>query len=152
MWFSYTLNLYYAIKTEGVHHSQGGKCRDILAIYRRYIMYREASTRYFVEKNRRGDIFRKYRRYIGLGRYIGDFLKKSPLVTKYRWYIGDISEINRRFFGDISPPSCNVIWRPRSRPCWSDGLDVIPMVIWRSNGQITPNFLSNGQNWFSMVN
>ena len=124
MWFSYTLNLYYVVKTKGVHRSQGGKCQDISAIYRRYIMYREASTRYFVEKNRRGDIFRKYRRYIGLGRYIGDFLKKSPLVTKYWWYIGDVSEINRRFFCDISPPSCNVIWRPRSHPCWSNGLDV----------------------------
>ena len=30
---------------------QGGKCRDISAIYRRYIMYWETSTRYLEEKN-----------------------------------------------------------------------------------------------------
>ena len=134
-----------------LHCIHGGKYRDISAIYRRYIVYWEEATRYFMEKNRRGDISVNivkisaiYRRYIGSGRYIGDFFKKSPLVAKNRWYIGDISEIYRWFFGDISPPSCNVIWRPRSRPCWSDGLDVIPMVIWRSNGPIAPSFLSNG--------
>ena len=92
-------------------YKQGGKCRDISAIYRRYIVYREGSTRYFVGKNRKGDIFVNiakistiYRQYIGSGRYIGDFLKKLPLVAKYRRYIDDISEINRRSFGDISPP------------------------------------------------
>ena len=68
---------------------------------------------------------------------------------KYCQNIGDISEINRWFFGDNFPLSCNVIWRPKSRPCWFDDLDVIPMVIWRSNCQIAPTFLSNGQNWFA---
>ena len=36
--------------------AHGGKYRDISVIYRRYIVYREGSTRYFVKKNRRGDI------------------------------------------------------------------------------------------------
>ena len=35
---------------------QGRKCRDISAIYRRNIVYRRVSTRYFMEKYRSGDI------------------------------------------------------------------------------------------------
>ena len=50
----------------------------------------------------RGEIFPqklpKYRRYIGSGRYIGDFLKKSPLVAKYQRYIGDKLPIFWRYF------------------------------------------------------
>ena len=99
-----------------------------------------------------GRYFRKYCQNIADISAWGDI---SEIFWKNRlWWpnIGDISEINRRFFGNISPPSCNVIWGPRSHLFWSDSLDVIPMVIWRSNGQIAPSFLSNGQNWFSMVN
>ena len=40
----------------------------------------------------------KYRWYISSGRYIRDFLKKSPLVAKYRRYIGDKSLIFWRYF------------------------------------------------------
>ena len=121
-------------------HNHGGKYRDISAIYRRYIVYREESTRYFMEKNRRGDIsvnIAKISAIYRFGEIYRRFFQKISSGGKklviYRW-----------FFCDISPPSCNVIWRPRSRPCWSDGLDVIPMVIWRSNGPIAPSFLSNG--------
>ena len=117
----------------------------------------------FREEKSEGRYFRKYRQNIGdisaiyrfgeiYRRYIEKIASGGKISVIYRRYIGDISEIYRWFFCDISPPSCNVIWRPRSRPYWSDSLDVIPMVIWRSNGQIAPNFLSNGQNWFSMVN
>ena len=122
----------------------GGKYRDISCIGRRRhdISWRKIGEEIYSVNIAK--ISAIYRRYIGSGRYIGDFFKKSPLVAKNRRYIGDISEIYRWFFGDISPPLCNVIWRPRSRPCWSDGLDVIPMVIWRSNGPIAPSFLSNG--------
>ena len=109
-----------------------GYIGDISSIYR---VSGGVDTIFHGEKSE-GRYFRKY------CQNIGDI---SKIFWKNRlWWpnIGDISEINRQFVGDISPPSCNVIWRPRSRPFWSDGLDVIPMVIWRSNGQ----------NWFSTVN
>ena len=38
----------------------------------------------FRREKSEGRYIRKYWRYIGSGRYIGDFLKKSPLVAKYR--------------------------------------------------------------------
>ena len=130
-----------------------------VGIYRRYIVYREGLTRYFVKKNRRGDIsvnIAKISAIYRFGeiyrRYFEKIASGGKISVIYWRYIGDISEIYRWFFCDISPPSCNMIWRPRSHPCWSDGLDVIPMVIWRSNGLIAPSFLSNGQNWFSIVN
>ena len=59
-----------------------------VGIYRQYIVYREGSTRYFVEKNRRGDISAKIAK-----------------ISAIYW----LREIYRRFFYDISPPSCNVI-------------------------------------------
>ena len=132
---------------------------DISPIYRvsggiDMIFHREKSKRRYFRKYRQniGDISAIYR----FGEIYRRFFQKIASGGKksviYRWYIGDISEIYRWFFCDISPPSCNVIWWPRSRPCWSDGLDMIPMVIWRSNGPIAPSFLSNGQNWFSTVN
>ena len=134
-------------------------CIELFFSNGRYIVYREGSTRYFVKKNRRRDIsinIAKISAIYRFGEIYRRYFKKiasgGKISVIYRRYIGDILEIYRWFFGDISPPSCNVIWRPRSRPCWSNGLDVIPMVIWRSNGQIAPNFLSNGQNWFSTVN
>ena len=101
-------------------------------IYRRYIMYWEGSTRYFVEKNRRGDISTKYQRYIGLGRYIGDFLKKSSLVTKYRWYIEDKSSIFWQYFPsfmqrDLTVQITSVLIRRRR--CNSNG----NMAIQRPN-------------------
>ena len=45
-----------------------------------------------------GRYFRKYWRYIGSRRYIGDFLKKLHLVAKYRRYIGDKSPIFWQYF------------------------------------------------------
>ena len=54
--------------------NQGRKCRDISVIYRRNIVYRRVSTRYFMEKYQSGDIFSRY--------------------------IGDLA-INRQFFSDI---------------------------------------------------
>ena len=63
-------------RNQGAH--QGGKCRDISAIYRRNIVCRRLSTRYFLEKWH-------------LSREIADFSR----------YIGDLA-INRRFFSDIS--------------------------------------------------
>ena len=101
-----------------------------VAIYGRYIVYREESTRYFVEKNRKEDISVNIAKISAIyRRYIGDFVKKSPLVAINRRYIGDKSEIYRRFFGDISPHSCGVIWRLRLRPCWSNGPDAILTAI-----------------------
>ena len=64
--------------------THGRKYRDISAIYRRNIMYRWVSTRYFMEKYRSGDI--------------SGFLARNRLFSRY---IGDLA-INRRFFGDIS--------------------------------------------------
>ena len=122
-------------------------------IYRWYIVYREGSTRYFVEKNRRRDISVNIAKISVIYRRFFEKIASGEKIWEiYRRYITDISMIYRWFFGDISSPSCNMIWWLISRPCWSDGLDVIPMVIWWSNGQIAPSFLSNGQNWFSTVN
>ena len=121
---------------------------DISSIYR---VLGGIDTIFHGEKSERR-YFRKYRQNITDISARGDI---SEIFWNNRlWWqnIGDISEIYHWFFGDISPPSCNVIWWPRSRPCWSDSLDVIPMVIWRSNDQIAPSFWSNGQNWFSTVN
>ena len=121
--------------------------------------YREGSIRYFVEKNQRGDISVKIAKISAIywlkeiyRRFFEKIASSGKISAIYRRFIKDISKINRQFFGDISSLSCNMIWRPRSHPCWSDSLDVIPMVIWRSNGHIAPSFLSNGQNWFSTVN
>ena len=113
-----------------MRYNQWGKCRDISPIYR----VSGGVDTIFREEKSEGRYFRKYRQNISdisVRRDISETFWKNRL-----WWqnIGDISEIYRWFFGDISPPSCNVIWRPRSRLCWSDGLDVIPMVIWRSNG------------------
>ena len=84
-----------------------------------------------------GRYFRKYCHNIGDISARGDI---SEIFWKNRlWWpnIGNISEINRRFFGDISPPSCNVIWRPRSRPffirrprCDSNGNMAIQRPDW----------------------
>ena len=84
--------------------SHGGKYLDISAIYRRYIVYQEGSTWYFMEKNRRGDIsvniakisaiyqfgeiYRRFFQKIASGgkkaviyrRYIADFLVIFPLL------------------------------------------------------------------------
>ena len=76
-------------KNKIIHGNHGGKYRDISAIYR---VSGGVDTIFHGEKSERR-YFRKYRRYIGDGRYIGDFFKKSPLVAKNRWYIGDISLI-----------------------------------------------------------
>ena len=62
------------------------------------------------------------------------------------------SSINRRLLGIFRSSLSSAIWRPRSRPRWSNGPDVIPTLIMWSNGQICPNLWSNGQIWFSMVN
>ena len=82
--------------------TQGGKCRDISAIYRRYIVYREGSTRYFVKKNRRGDISVNiakisaiYRFWEIYRRYFEKIASGDKISVIYRRYIGDISEIYR---------------------------------------------------------
>ena len=105
-----------------------------------YCVSRGVDTIFRGEKSE-GRYFRKYCQNIDDISARGDI---SEIFWKNRlWWpnIGDISKINRRFFGNISPPSCNVIWGPRSRPFWSNSLDVIPMVIWRSNGYFGPNFI-----------
>ena len=85
--------------------NQGGKCRDISVIYRRYIVYREGSTRYFVEKNRRRDIsinIAKISMIYRLGEIYRRLFEKiasgSKISAKYRWYIGNKSSIFWRYF------------------------------------------------------
>ena len=66
----------------------------------------------------------KYRRYIGLGRYIGDFLKKSPLVAKYHRYIRDKSLIFWRYFPSFMQRDLTVQSTPvliRQPRCDSNG-------------------------------
>ena len=142
-------------------YNQGGKCQDISAIYR---VLGGVDTIFRGEKSK-GRYLCKYCQNIGDISARGDI---SEIFWKNRlWWqnIGDLSPIYCRYFDDISPPSCNVIWRLRLRLCWSDCLNVIPMVkwrsnylnvipmvIWRSNSQIAPSFWSNDQNWFSTEN
>ena len=80
----------------------GGKYRDISCIGRRRhdISWRKIGEEIYSVNIAK--ISAIYRRYIGSGRYIGDFFKKSPLVAKNRRYIGDISVIYRWYIGDIS--------------------------------------------------
>ena len=78
-----------------------------------------------------------YRRYIGSGRYIGDFLKKAPLMAKNRWYIGDILEIYRWYIGDISL----IFWWYFPSFMQHDLMaQITPVLIWRprcnSNGNM----------------
>ena len=71
-----------------------------------------------------GDISPIYRVSRGVDTIFRGEKLEGRYFRKYRQNIGDISvrgdmsEINRPFFCDISPPSCNVIWWPR---CDSNG-------------------------------
>ena len=62
-----------------------------IGIYRRYIVYREESTRYFMEKNRREDISVNIGDISVMGDISEIFSKNLPWWQK----IGDISEIYR---------------------------------------------------------
>ena len=55
------------------------------------------------------DISSIYRVSGGVDTILNEEKSEGRYFRKYRQNIGDISEINRQFFGDISPPSCNVI-------------------------------------------
>ena len=90
-------------------------------------------------------ILPKYRWYIGLGRYIRDFLKKSPLVAKYRRYIGDKSSIFWQYFptfmqrdlrAQITPV---LIQQPR---CDSNGNMAIQRLFWPKFHLFHPFLLS----------
>ena len=64
-----------------IFHKQGGKCWDISVIYCRYVVYRKGSTRYFLEKNRRGDISANIAKISAIyWRYIRD---KSLIFWRY---------------------------------------------------------------------
>ena len=106
----------YGYGQEGGHvHGMGWSVamEENIGIYRRYIVYREESTRYFMEKNRRRDI--------------------SINITKISaiyWF----GEIYRRFFQKISSGGKkSVIYRryiadffvifPLLHATWSDGPD-----------------------------
>ena len=102
-----------------------------VGIYRRYIVYREGSTRYFMEKNRRGDIYAKMAKIsviYQLGEINWRFCEKiassGKISTIYRRLIGDKSSIFWRYFlffmqrdlmAQIMPI---LIWQPR---CDSNG-------------------------------
>ena len=85
-----------------------------VGIYRRYIVYREGSTRYFMEKNRRGDIYAKMAKIstiYQLGEINWWFCEKiassGKISTIYRRLIGDKSSIFWRFIADISAIYCH---------------------------------------------
>ena len=114
--------------------NQGGKCREISAIYR----VSEASDTTFRGDKSEGQFFAKNGQKIDDISAISD---KSAILRKNRLgrqLIADLSMIYHRFFRHfllkISPLS-SVIWRPRSRPCWSDDHNWISTVIKRSNNQ-----------------
>ena len=76
-----------------------------IGIYRRYIVYREGSTRYFMEKNWRWDIsvnIAKISAIYRFGEIYRRFFQKiasgSKISAKYRWYIGNKSSIFWRYF------------------------------------------------------
>ena len=143
-------------------------------IYSRYIVYQETLTQYFAKKNRREEKSLKIGKKSPYIANLSAFGDKPPIWWKKRprrKKIIEISAINHRFFGEIFVLLSSVIWRPKSRLCWSDILDatrhvclqrssiqrprlnlgVIQRLGWDSNGQISPRFWSNGQNCFSMV-
>ena len=69
--------------TKLVSFEQGGKCRDISAIYRRNIVCRRVSTRYFLEKYRSSDFsafIARNRRFLAIYRWFGD---KSAIFLRY---------------------------------------------------------------------
>ena len=77
--------------TKLVSFEQGGKCRDISAIYRRNIVCRRVSTRYFLEKYRSSDFsafIARNRRFLAIYRWFGD---KSAI---FLWYIAWSTRVN----------------------------------------------------------
>ena len=56
-----------------------------------------------------------------MGKKIVDLMEKLAHNEENRRYFDDFSTINRQFFSKICVPLSNVIWRPKSRPCWFDG-------------------------------
>ena len=68
-----------------------------IEIYRRYIVYREGSTRYFVEKNRRGDIFVNIAKISAIYRF-GEIYRRFFEKIAYG---GKISVIYRRYIADF---------------------------------------------------
>ena len=128
-------------------YNQGGKCQDIrrkmsgymgdiscIGRGRHDISWRKIEGEIFMQ------ILPKYRRYIGSGRYIGDFLKKSPLVAKYRRFISDILPIFWRYFPsfmqrDLTAQITLVLIRlPK---CDSNGKMAIQLPKCDSNGNMT---------------
>ena len=102
-----------------------GYIGDISPIYR---VSGGVNTIFRGEKSE-GRYFRKYRQNIGDISARGD-ISKIFFKNRFWWQnIGDISKIYRWFFGDISPPSCGVIWRLRLRPYWSNDPDAILTAI-----------------------
>ena len=69
---------------------QGRKCRDISAIYRRNIVYRRVSTRYFMEKYRSDDISG----FITRNRRFGD---KLAIFLRYIAWSTQVNESQTRY-------------------------------------------------------
>ena len=121
-----------------------------VGIYRRYIMYREGSTRYFVKKNRRGDIS------INIGD-ISVRIDISEIFWKNRlWWqnIGDISLIfwwyfpsfmQRDLTAQITPV---LIWRPR---CDSNGNMTIQRPDYSQFFIQRPKLIFNGKLMFQRL-
>ena len=91
------------------YYNQGGKCRDILAIYRWYILYRDTLTQYFVEKNRWKST--KNRQYIA---DISASSAKSPIYGKTTTK----KEENRRYFSQLMRYSA--LLKCLFLCCWGD--------------------------------
>ena len=63
-----------------------------IEIYRRYIVYREGSTRYFVKKNRRGDISVNIAKISAIYRFKEIYWRFFEKIAMWQ-NIGDISLI-----------------------------------------------------------
>ena len=97
---------------------------------RRYIAYRRQATQHLMEISRRADFLQKNRQKIGDISAISD---KSTILRKNRLEHQLIANFLAIFLRKIFPLS-NVIWWPKSHPCWSDDHIWISTVIKRSNG------------------
>ena len=76
-----------------------------VGIYRQYILYREGSTRYFVEKNWRGDISTNIAKISAIyqleeiyRRFFEKIASSGKISAKYRRNIGDKSSIFWQYF------------------------------------------------------
>ena len=76
-----------SLENDGVERRVVGSMEENIGIYRRYIVYQEGATRYFMEKNRRGDIsvnITKISAIYRFGEIYRRFFQKIASVAKNR--------------------------------------------------------------------